>query len=184
MRDLTTSADLVIIARPGDSIWAPVTIERFAAALGTQLKAGADDAEKRRSKAKAELDAFLSPAEQQKRRTEIEAARQRSDGASEVRRLQAFHAEDEAAIRRKVDPDSSKTAESAWYFGPVDGYRDLQGLLAGLDTAGRRAAACVTNGGFPERWRMRIVPRDTPGCRPVVRRCPRASSSRCTASYP
>jgi len=37
-----------------------------------------------------------------------------------------------------------------------------------VDTAGRRAPACVTNGSSPERWRMRIVPRDTPGCRPVV----------------
>jgi hypothetical protein len=160
--------DLLVVARPGDSIWAPVTVERFAAALGAQVKAGAEDAEKRRSKAKAELDAFLSVPEEQKRRTELEAARQRSDGASEVRRLQTVFAEDEAAIRRRLDPDPSKPADVAWYFGPVNAYRDLQALVAGLDAAGRRAAACVTGGDAPERWRTRIVPPETPGCRRVV----------------
>jgi hypothetical protein len=160
--------DLVVIARPGDAIWAPVPVERFAKVLGAELKYGADDAEKARNKAKADLEFFLSAPEQQKRRAEIEAARRGPDGVNEARRQETFFAEDEAAIRRKVNPDPSQPRDVAWYFGPVSAYKDLQTLVAGLDAAGRSAPACVTGGETTERWRMRIVPSETPGCRRVV----------------
>jgi hypothetical protein len=160
--------DLLVIARPGDSIWAPVTVERFAPALAAELKSGAEDAEKRRSQAKAELEVFLSPPEQQKRRAEIDAARRRSDATSEIRRLEKFFAEDEAAIRRKVDPDLSQPKDVQWYFGPLNAYKEVQTLLAGLDAAGRTAPACVVGEEAPERWRMKIVPAGTAGCRRVV----------------
>lgn len=160
--------DLVVIARPGDSIWAPVPVERFAKTLAAELKSGAEEAEKRRSQAKAELEVFLSPPEQQKRRAEIDAARQRSDAANEVRRLETFFAEDEAAIRRKIDPDPSQPKDVQWYFGPVNAYKDVQGVLSGLDASGRTAPVCVIGGETPERWRMKIVPAGTAGCRRVV----------------
>jgi len=44
--------DLLVIARPGDSIWAPVPVERFARTLAVELKSGADDAERTRNRAK------------------------------------------------------------------------------------------------------------------------------------
>jgi hypothetical protein len=160
--------DLLVIARPGDSIWAPVPVERFAKVLGAELKSGADDAERVRARAKTDLEAFLSPAEQQKRRAELDAARQRSDAESETRRLQSFFAEDEAAIRRKVNPDPSQPRDQAWYFGPVNAYKALQSLVAGLDAPGLAAPACVAGGETVDRWRMRIVPPDTPGCHRVV----------------
>jgi hypothetical protein len=160
--------DLLVIARPGDSIWAPVPVERFAKALSVELKNGSEDAEKRRTQARAELEVFLSVPEQQKRRAEIDAARKRSDAANEVRRLQSFFAEDEAAIRRKVDPKPSQSKDVQWYFGPVNAYADLQILLAGLDAAGRSAPACVVGGETVERWRMKIVPDGTSGCHRVV----------------
>ena len=160
--------DLLVIARPGDSIWAPVPVERFARTLAAELKSGAEDAEKRRNQAKADLEVFLSPPEQQKRRAEIDAARQRSDAASEVHRLESFFAEDEAAIRRKVDPDPAQPKDVQWYFGPVNAYKDVQTVLAGLDGAGRAAPACVIGGETVERWRMKIVPAGTAGCHRVV----------------
>lgn len=160
--------DLLVIARPGDSIWAPVAAERFARTLAAELKSGADDAEKTRTRAKTDLDVFLSVPEQQKRRAELDAARQGADAASEVRRLESFFAEDEAAIRRKVNPDSSQPKDVQWYFGPVNAYKDVQALLTGLDAAGRSAPACVTGTETPERWRMKIVPAGTQGCRRVV----------------
>ena len=160
--------DLLVIARPGDSIWAPVPVERFVKTLAAELKIGADDAEKRRNQAKTDLEVFLSPPEQQKRRAEIDAARQRSDAASEVHRRESFFAEDEAEIRRKVNPDSSQPKDVQWYFGPVNAYRDIQTLIAGLDAAGRSAPACVVGGETGERWRMKIVPVGTAGCHRVV----------------
>jgi len=160
--------DLLVIARPGDSIWAPVPVERFARTLAAELKAGADDAERIRTRAKTDLEVFLSPPEQQKRRAELDAARQRSDAASEVRRLESFFAEDEAAIRRKVNPDPSQPKDEQWYFRPVNAYKDVQSLITGLDGAGRSAPACVIGGETVERWRMRIVPAGTPGCHRVV----------------
>jgi hypothetical protein len=160
--------DLLVIARPGDSIWAPVPVERFARTLAAELKAGADDAERIRTRAKADLEVFLSPAEQQKRRAELDAARQGPDAANEVRRLEFFFGEDEAAIRRKLNPDPSQPKDQNWYFGPVNAYKDIQTLIAGLDAAGRSAPACVIGGETVERWRMRIVPAGTPGCHRVV----------------
>jgi hypothetical protein len=41
-------------------------------------------------------------------------------------------------------------------------------LLAGLDSAGRSAPACVIGGETVERYRMRIVPANTAGCHRVV----------------
>ena len=67
-----------------------------------------------------------------------------------------------------MNPDPSQPKDEQWYFGPVNAYRDVQNLLAGLDAAGRSAPACVTGGETPERWRMKIVPAGTPGCRRVV----------------
>ena len=160
--------DLLVIARPGDSIWAPVPVERFARTLAAELKNGADYAEKTRTQAKADLEVFLSPPEQQKRRAEIDAARQRSDAANEVHRLESFFAEDEAAIRRKIDPDPSQPKDVQWYFGPVNAYKDVTKLLAGLDPAGRAATACVIGGETVDRWRMKIVPPETPGCHRIV----------------
>ena len=160
--------DLLVVARPGDSIWAPVPVERFAKILAAELKGGADAAEQTRSKARTGLEAFLSPAEQQKRRAEIDAARKRSDAESEVRRIQSDFAEDEAAIRRKVNPSPAEPKDVAWYYGPVNAYNDLQKMLAGLDAAGRSAPACVTGGETPERWRMRLVPDATARCRRIV----------------
>jgi hypothetical protein len=160
--------DLLVIARPGDSIWAPVPVERFGKTLAAQLKSDADDAEKSRTRAKTDLELFLSAPEQQKRRAEIEAARQGSDAASDVRRLESFFAEDEAAIRSKVNPDPSKAKDVQWYFGPVNAYQEVQNQLAGLDAAHRGAPVCVTGADSPERWRMKIAPAGTPGCRRVV----------------
>jgi len=45
-----------------------VPVERFARTLAAELKAGADDAERVRTRAKTDLEVFLSPPEQQKRR--------------------------------------------------------------------------------------------------------------------
>jgi hypothetical protein len=145
-----------------------VPVERFSKVLGTELKYGADGAEKRRSQAKADLELFLSPPELQKRRAEIDAARQRSDAAAEIHRLETFFAEDEAAIRRKIDPDPSQPKDVQWYFGPVNAYKEIQGLVAGLDAAGRAAPACVVGGESGDRWRMRIVPAGTAGCHRIV----------------
>jgi hypothetical protein len=160
--------DVLVIARPGDSIWAPVPVERFARTLAEELKSGADDAEKSRNRAKTELEVFLSAPAQQKRRAEIDAAGKGPEGASEVRRLESFFAEDEAAVRRKVNPDASQPKDVQWYFGPVNAYMEVQALLAGLDAAGRAAPACVTGVETPERWRTKIVPVGTQGCRRVV----------------
>ena len=160
--------DLLVVARPGDSIWAPVPVERVAKALAAQLKGDAADAENVRNRAKADLDVFLSQPEVQKRRAEIDAARQRADAASEIHRLEAFFAEDETAIRRKVNPDPSQPRDAQWYFGPVNAYRDVLSLIAGLDPAGRGAPGCVSVGDTPERWRLRIVPVGTLGCHRVV----------------
>jgi hypothetical protein len=160
--------DLVVITRPGDSIWSPVPVERFARTLAAELKFGADDAEKRRNRARADLEEFLSPPEQQKRRAEIDAARQRSDAASEIHRLEVFFGEDEAAIRRKIDPDPNNPKDEAWYFGPVKAFAEIQTLIAGLDAAGRRAPSCVIGGETSDRWRMRVVPAGTAGCHRVV----------------
>ncbi len=160
--------DLLVIARPGDSIWAPVPVERFAKTLAAELKSGADDAEKTRNRAKTDLEVFLSAPEQRKRRAEIDAARQGSEAANEVRRLEFFFGEDEAALRRKVNPDPSQPEDVQWYFGPANAYRDVQNLLARLDAAGRSAPACVTGAETSERWRMKIVSAETPGCHRVV----------------
>ncbi len=51
--------DLLVIVRPGDSIWAPVPVERFARTLTAEMKNGAADAEKTRNRAKTDLEAFL-----------------------------------------------------------------------------------------------------------------------------
>ena len=160
--------DLLVIARPGDSIWAPVPVERFAKTLAADLKSGSDDAEKVRTRAKADLAAFASAPELAKRRAEMDEARKRSDADNEIRRLESFFAEDEAAIRRKVNPNPAEPKDVAWYFGPVNAYNDLQKMLAGLDAAGRSAPACVTGGESSDRWRMRIVPDGTAGCRRIV----------------
>jgi hypothetical protein len=160
--------DLLVIARPGDSIWAPVPVERFARTLAAELKTVVDEAERIRARAKTDLEAFLSPAEQQKRQAELNAARQRSDAANEVRRLQVFFGEDEAPIRRKLNPDPSDPKDQNWYFGPVDAYKAIQTLTAGLDAAGRSAQACVIGGETIDRWRMRVVPAGTPGCHRIV----------------
>ncbi len=160
--------DLLVISRPGDSIWSPVSVERFSKVVAAAFKIDADDAEKRRGQAKKDLEFFLSEPEKQKRRAEIDAARQRSDAVSEIHRLESFFAEDEAAIRRKVDPKPADPKDVQWYFGPMNAYRDLQALVAGLDAAGRSAPACVTGAENSERWKLKIVPPDTPGCRRIV----------------
>ena len=160
--------DLLVIARPGDAIWAPVPVERFARTLAAELKTGADDAENTRARAKTDLEVFLSAPEAQKRRAERDAARQGPDAASEVHRLESFFAEDEVAIRRKANPDPSQPKDVQWYFGPVTAYRDLQTLIAGLDAPGRNAPTCVIGGEAVERWRMKIVPAGTAGCHRVV----------------
>jgi hypothetical protein len=67
-----------------------------------------------------------------------------------------------------VNPDPSQPKDVQWYFGPVNAYRDVTTTLAGLDATGRSAPACVTGADTPERWRMKLVPAATPGCRRAV----------------
>jgi hypothetical protein len=111
--------DLLVVARPGESIWAPVPVERFARVLAGALKSDAEDAEKRRGQS-------------------------------------------------TTAPDPSQPKDVQWYFGPVGAYKDVQAVVAGLDAAGRGAPACVIGTETPERWKMKIVPDGTAGCRRVV----------------
>jgi hypothetical protein len=157
--------DLLAITRPGESIWAPVAVERLMKAWLPEVKALAESAERDKARARQNLEAFRSPAEQEKRNKELAAARAGADAAREVRRLEFFFKQDEDEILRKANPDPAK---DDWYFGPVNALKAAESKLASLDAAGRKAPACVTGAEAPLRYKMSIVPANTPGCRRVV----------------
>lgn len=157
--------DMLVITRPGESIWAPVSVERLMRSWIPQLKSLAGTAERERERARQNLQVFRGPVEQEKRRKEIDAARKGANGDMEVRRLEFFFKQDEETILRKANPDPSR---DQWYYGPVGALKAAESKMVSLNAAGKQAPACVTDGENPLRYKMNVVPAGTPGCRPVV----------------
>jgi hypothetical protein len=156
--------DLLTVTRPGESIWAPVPVDRLMKAWLPQLKLMAGDAERERAKALKNLQGFRSAAESEKRRAELEAARA-GGNADEVRKVEFFQRRDEDEIARKANPERGK---SDWYFGPVDAYTQAQAWNASLSAAGRQAPACVLEPDNPLQYTMKVTAAGTAGCRPIV----------------
>ena len=154
------------VLRPGDAMFARVTMERFIKAWTAELRKQLDTAEAVVASRRRQAEEELSPATQEKRRQEIEAERAKGGSGVDqnVRRLEAKH-------ERWAD-DARKALESAEqdpkYLGPLHAYTDVQARAASLDAAGREAEPCLLNATGWDTWKWTIVPVGTTGCRRVV----------------
>jgi hypothetical protein len=154
------------VLRPGDAMFARVTMERFIKAWTAELRKQLDTAEAVVAGRRRQAEEELSPATQERRRQEIEAERAKGGSGVDqnVRRLEAKH-------KRWAD-DARKALESAEqdpkYLGPLQAYKDVQARAAALDAAGREAEPCLLNATGYDTWTWTIVPVGTTGCRRVV----------------
>lgn len=163
--------DMLVIARPGDTLWLPITTERLLKFLLPTYKQVAESAQHSSAADRKKNEDYLRPEKQEKRRQE-EAAVRAKGGASaeqEARHLEAMHRRWEEDARKVLESGTSDPKSQA----RAQTYKDAQTMLASLDNNSRNAPACVLTepvGSLPG-WK--IVPAGTPGCRMVVRSNPK-----------
>jgi hypothetical protein len=160
--------DRLPITRPGTSLWTPVRLDRFLAALVADLKKDAAAAESRLDVAKKRYDQAVSAETLAKHQKELDAARAGTGGEAQARHLEAMFRR-EAEDAKAEATVSSANPKHRWYFGPRKALENAEAQLASLDAEGRKATACVTNNVFgAESWELKLVPDDTPGCHRIV----------------
>jgi tetratricopeptide (TPR) repeat protein len=169
--------DVLVVAKPGEPLWEPVSTERVLKYLLPEYRRAADGAVQYVKSRQRAYEDYMSPEAQDKRRREAQALRAAGGASAEdnARRLEVK--------QRRWEDDARKDAEAAandpkWQ-APIETYQRAQSMLATLDAPGRTAPACVATGsrqGPRSDWKL--VPTGTPGCRPMVRANPNLLDAR------
>jgi tetratricopeptide (TPR) repeat protein len=158
--------DMVVITRPGDKLWVPVTrgrvlkylIPKYKSDIGFSSYADADTRKNRQAE--------LSPDRiAQWRREEAEARAKGGPGAEQnARHLETMHRRWEEDARKALAQIDSKSDIPA----RTQTLKAAEAMLA--DPASHTAPACViTSGEAGAAMGWRVVPVGTPGCRAMVK---------------
>jgi hypothetical protein len=156
--------DTMIFTRTGAVLWTPVSAEQALKALIPKLKSAVDTAAGG-SEGKKTCAEFMSPEAQDKRGREV-VAQSEAGAEANARKLEVMQRRWEEDVRKAAEGADAEPRDR----DAIEAYRNAQTRLA-LDATGRAAPAYIALGAArssPFDWR--VVPIDSPGCRPLVQR--------------
>ncbi len=163
--------DVLVITRPGDTLWTAVSTERVLKFLMPDYQHAAEQAVAYVKSKQRAYDEFMSAESQDRRRREAQALRTAGGASAEdnARRLEVK--------QRRWEEDARKEAETVAkdpkWRAPGEAYEAARSMLSTLDAKARAGPACVMRDStHSDKSGWKLVPMGTPGCRPVVRTNP------------
>lgn len=168
---------MLVIARPGDELWVPITMERLLKYLLPTYKSRVESSQKSDVEAKKRNEDYLRPEEMAKRRKEETAVRAKGGSGAEyeARHLEAMHRAWEEGAREELQFGTNDPKELARRQADAQTYKEAQAMLDSGDRSVLDAPACVLADAPPhdsiEGWKIQRP--GTAGCRRVVERNPK-----------